>query len=377
MDVLRSCETVVAEASHVTIDDGAAAELASRFPPHLAAPAAFDGDLHFVDAADPELTARALLAVDALNFCFWPCPSLEYEHLSRGVRAAVLADRTCVDAARLAAASAEDVARLFGGRHAVPAAEERARLLREVGTGLLSAHGGSAAALIASAGGSAVALAARVAALFPGFRDHAIYRGRQVFFYKRAQIFVADVYGAFGGVGLGAFADIGALTMFADYRVPGESTCGARSPVRSRGCRSAAAANGRRRRASPPQKQNNKRSGSPRGGRAGLLAVARGRRRRAARASGGQRAGDRDSRGDGRGGGAHAASTREHFGWRWPSAGGGSTRLVALECWRARAGRADEQPPPHAHDLLLVLRQHCRSGSRAKSIAAIKARVTF
>ena len=104
MDVLRSCGAVVAEASHVTIDDGAAAELASRFPPHLAAPAAFDGDLHFVDAADPELTALALLAVDALNFCFWPTPSLEYEHLSRGVRAAVLADRTCVDAARLAAA---------------------------------------------------------------------------------------------------------------------------------------------------------------------------------------------------------------------------------------------------------------------------------
>jgi hypothetical protein len=41
-----------------------------------------------------------------------------------------------------------------------------------------------------------------------------------VFLYKRAQIFVADLYGAFGGSGLGGFGDIGALTMFADYRVP-------------------------------------------------------------------------------------------------------------------------------------------------------------
>lgn len=52
------------------------------------------------------------------------------------------------------------------------------------------------------------------------FRDNAVYRGRQVFLYKRAQIFVADVYGAFGGRGLGSFRDIDQLTMFADYRVP-------------------------------------------------------------------------------------------------------------------------------------------------------------
>jgi hypothetical protein len=41
-----------------------------------------------------------------------------------------------------------------------------------------------------------------------------------VFFYKRAQIFVADVFGAFQGQGLGCFSDTGCLTMFADYRVP-------------------------------------------------------------------------------------------------------------------------------------------------------------
>jgi len=31
----------------------------------------------------------------------------------------------------------------------------------------------------------------------PGFRDHAVYKGRQVFFYKRAQILVADLWGAY------------------------------------------------------------------------------------------------------------------------------------------------------------------------------------
>ena len=41
-----------------------------------------------------------------------------------------------------------------------------------------------------------------------------------MFLYKRAQIFAADVWGAFRGQGLGSFGDIDRLTMFADYRVP-------------------------------------------------------------------------------------------------------------------------------------------------------------
>ncbi|KAJ9534515.1 hypothetical protein QJQ45_022133 [Haematococcus lacustris] len=183
----------------------------------------FDDEMHFVDRSSPEgqaLTATALLVVDALNFCFWPEPGLEYEHLAKGVKAAVLADHTCLAAERLVQCQGEDVQALLGWPRPVPLQEERARLLREVGAGLLQHCGGSVTTLLESAQGSAVALVDRVTALFPGFRDHAVYRGAQVFFYKRAQIWVGDVYGALQGRGLAAFHDIAALTMFADYRVP-------------------------------------------------------------------------------------------------------------------------------------------------------------
>ena len=53
-----------------------------------------------------------------------------------------------------------------------------------------------------------------------GFRDHSVYKGHQVFLYKRAQIFVADLYGAFKGHSYGEFHDIGSITIFADYIVP-------------------------------------------------------------------------------------------------------------------------------------------------------------
>ena len=42
-----------------------------------------------------------------------------------------------------------------------------------------------------------------------------------MFLYKRAQIFAADVWGAFKGQGYGEFGDVGSITIFADYIVPG------------------------------------------------------------------------------------------------------------------------------------------------------------
>jgi hypothetical protein len=56
--------------------------------------------------------------------------------------------------------------------------------------------------------------------ILTGFRDHSLYKGHQVFLYKRAQIFVADLWGAFKGQNYGEFHDINSITIFADYIVP-------------------------------------------------------------------------------------------------------------------------------------------------------------
>ncbi len=34
----------------------------------------------------PDLAVQFLLVVDAINFCFWPDPELEYEHLAGGIK---------------------------------------------------------------------------------------------------------------------------------------------------------------------------------------------------------------------------------------------------------------------------------------------------
>lgn len=71
---------------------------------------------------------------------------------------------------------------------------------------------------------------------FSCFRDEAVFQGRRVRFYKRAQILVADLWACFDGEGYGEFEDIHKITMFAgmslvvikpvvsnsllDYRIP-------------------------------------------------------------------------------------------------------------------------------------------------------------
>jgi hypothetical protein len=76
--------------------------------------------------------------------------------------------------------------------------------------------------LVSAANGSAAALVNMLARDFSSFRDEHVFNGRRkpVRFLKRAQIFVADIWGCFEGQSYGEFRDIDKITMFADYRVP-------------------------------------------------------------------------------------------------------------------------------------------------------------
>ena len=174
-----------------------------------------DFEYHFFDESDENTTVQYIFLMDTLNFCFWPAPTLEYCHLAGGLKAALARDRHVFDAERLATATADDIKRWI--RDDIPEAEERARLVRETGSVLLARFGGLAANVVRAAKQSARELVTIITDNFPGFRDSSVYRGRQVFFYKRVQIFVGDVWGAFQGCGIGKFDDITALTMFPDY----------------------------------------------------------------------------------------------------------------------------------------------------------------
>ena len=55
---------------------------------------------------------------------------------------------------------------------------------------------------------------------FPSFEDSSTYNGKRVYFYKRAQLLVADIVQAFNGHEFGKLENIDKLTACADYKLP-------------------------------------------------------------------------------------------------------------------------------------------------------------
>jgi hypothetical protein len=196
-----------------------------------------------------ERVAMYVLALDAMNFCFWPVEELnddgiamstnglEYEHLAMALRnIAEMDDEVgpfevdgmfdtagmsyALSPVNLSTMTPTKLCSLlkphFPSPHDVivynlPNIEVRCKLLNELGRGLLKQHDGSALRMISKANGSADALVRIILDTFPGFRDFVDTANPEcdwesatddspsvIHFYKRAQIAVADLWAALG-----------------------------------------------------------------------------------------------------------------------------------------------------------------------------------
>ncbi len=215
------------QARWVRVDPQAVRALADRMRDLPAI--AWDREYHF--QGEEELTLRYLLALDALNFCFWPVSPLMgkkwsvpgpdgkertgYFALAYALRRAAEDDPSFFAPEALARAEADRLRAVLGE---IPLVPWRVRALREVGQTLLGF--GSAQEFFARSHRSCRRLVELVTAHLPLFRDAALHRGREVLFHKRAQILCADVAGTFDKEGPGAFRDLDWLTAFADYKLP-------------------------------------------------------------------------------------------------------------------------------------------------------------
>lgn len=231
LGVLESTRAVLDQAEHVSLDPAALEERCAEWAARPWPVPAWDQTVHFGDGGPR--TANYLLLLDALNFCFWPDPGQPrweidyrgrrlggYQALAAALRRALEEGVPLTEASWMARVEAGQLAHVLRGSGPVPLFEHRLAHTRETGRVLLERFGGQFARAIEEAAGSALALVRLVEEHFPSFRDLAEYRGSPVRFLKRAQILAADLYGAFGGSGLGRFEDLEHLTAFADYKVP-------------------------------------------------------------------------------------------------------------------------------------------------------------
>ncbi len=227
LGVRASARAVMASARAVAIDGGALDRLCADFDAHLRVPE-WNSRYHFGDGTPR--TANYILLLDALNFSFWDEPRWRvtyhgeqldgYWALAASLKRAIEEGDDIADARRMASLDAAALAHILRGEHRIPLFDARLAHVHEVGDVLLVKYDGQAARLIERGAFDAPTIVAQVVADFSSFRDEASYHGQRVKLYKRAQIFAADVFGAFGGAGWGALRNVAALTCFADYKLP-------------------------------------------------------------------------------------------------------------------------------------------------------------
>ena len=170
--------------------------------------------------ADPEHAAAFAVCMNAINFGsgWWPTIRKRPGHSGYATMAAGVTDRFTAhgpwSAQELAAMDAATIAAVVGQDPEHPLMAQFAVALRDVGAHLQAEHGGRFLGPVEAAD-SIPAIAATFAG-WDAFADVSTYDGREVPFYKRAQLAAADLHRA----DLADLPGVGRLTAFADNLVP-------------------------------------------------------------------------------------------------------------------------------------------------------------
>ncbi|XP_017868382.1 PREDICTED: UPF0553 protein C9orf64 [Drosophila arizonae] len=182
--------------------------------------------------ASDEHAANWIFLVDTLNFCFWTPQNYTkykvngytgYFALCAAINRAMSEGLDITNPEFYSEIDRQTLSSIFRADDEttkIPLLDKRLLCLHQVGKRLLTNWQGRFENVVKAANHSAVALLKLIVDEFPCFRDEAIFAGKRVALWKRAQILVGDLWSCYRGQGLGQFDDIEMVTMFADYRVP-------------------------------------------------------------------------------------------------------------------------------------------------------------
>lgn len=225
--VRSSCALVAEQAASVRIEGQAIAPYAAAVASSASGPNSLDPAHHYL--GHDRDTVSFILALDAINFGSGYFPHLEKldglsgyftvaHHLTRYFR-----QYGSITAEQLEALTADDCTRIFEQTAVDPVRAELMALfaaaLNQLGAFVRQRYGGSFVGLVEDARHSVRRLVGILTEM-PSFNDVAEYRGSRVAFLKRAQLTASDLNLAFAGEAWGAFADLPALTVFADNVLP-------------------------------------------------------------------------------------------------------------------------------------------------------------
>lgn len=233
--VRQAAAWVASNADFVTINRGKIPAYAQMLVGKYPLVTALDPAHHFLSQASPAATAAYVLALDSVNFGSGYFKfaqeagiEFEYNHVAGALKKAFAESRLNTPE-KWANATAAECHDIFGlPYNKIARLDELMGLfalhLQVTGQRVTLEYGGSVMNLLEAANNSAAKLA-EILGAWPTFHDVTEYKNREIPVYKRAQIFAADIFLAFGGKAPAAFTDMAQLTSFADNMVPHVLRC--------------------------------------------------------------------------------------------------------------------------------------------------------
>lgn len=163
-----------------------------------------------------------ICVLDTLNFCFWPHDSeFEYGDLVNNLNKLLISNKNFFSCDNLIKITEKELQELLYDNQHFPLLDERVRGLNELGYLIQTKCQGQFTSLLKICDYDLLKLINIIQKEINTFDDKAVYKGKQIFIFKRAQILAADLYSALNELSVPIkLSNIEHLTMFADYRVP-------------------------------------------------------------------------------------------------------------------------------------------------------------
>lgn len=186
---------------------------------------------------DPDKDYQLIFLEDCVNFCFWAEKDKEKWQVEYpkgnivtggwfGLEAcfmrAIENKVPILSAKYLADSKLEDIKKFFISSNGmeIPLINERYVNLRKAGRVLLQKYNGEFLNLLEETSFNAIKIVKTVVAEFDSFNDISTYDGKEITFFKRAQLVAADVNFVYKKYAKTNIKNIDVLCAFADYKLP-------------------------------------------------------------------------------------------------------------------------------------------------------------
>lgn len=228
--VLESTKFVVENSNYVKINKDKINDFAKTFTREHTKHWWKDAPVDLSGLSDKE-KLHFLLVFDSLSFSYWGDPTWTIEYPGKKSNSASFCLIYCIkraldegkpilDPKYLAKLNRVELANILRANVEIPLLDERLKTINQVGSVLTKKYNADFSNMINEAGKDASKMVKLIVENFPSFDDTSVYKGKTIFFYKRAQLLASDINLVFDKKGYGEFKNTNEITAFADYKLP-------------------------------------------------------------------------------------------------------------------------------------------------------------